>query len=429
MRMSLTFQPTLTGHSHLRGLIVLRSVTIAGQISALLLALHFMHAGLDWVSMAAAIAALAAINFATWLRLRSHHPVSNAELFIQLCLDVTALSILLYFSGGSTNPFISLFMLQIIIAAATLPPAHTWAMAAFTTASYSLLMKFYIPLPMADGTHEHIHHAMQSDDIFSMHVLGMWLGFVISAAVVALFVVRMAQTVRERDRTIAQVREETLRNERIVDLGMQAAGAAHEMGTPLSTMLVVIGELKHETGALPEWQNSLNLLESQVRGCRQILDKMLAQASDKEQGQICDISKFMADTLDEWQLLRPTARYHYQSTGLELAPPLRVDATLRAALMNLLNNAADASPEQMEILARYDDSQFILQIDDHGSGISDASAARLGTAYFTTKANGRGLGLFLTNATLERLGGKVRLFNRDNGGTTTEVVLPMAATT
>ena len=181
---------------------------------------------LNWQPMLLTIAALASINFLTWLRLRGSSPVSNPELFAQLCIDVLALSVLLYYGGGSTNPFISLFLLPLVIAAATLPPRYTWSMAALTDACYSLLIVYYIPLP-------HIHNS--GDDAFNAHVLGMWIGFAISTAVVAYFVVQMAQAVRARDEMLARVREEVLRNERIVALGIQAASAAHEMGTPLAT--------------------------------------------------------------------------------------------------------------------------------------------------------------------------------------------------
>jgi len=414
-----------TGHTHLRRLVLLRSISIAGQCAALALVYRLLDMQLAWLPMLAAIATLAVINLLSWWRLQVDYPVTNFELFAQLCFDVLALSVLLYFSGGSTNPFITLFMLPLIIAATTLTRGYTWAMAAVTTISYSLLMKYYVALPMTAGQHEHMQHTMPSDDVFNMHVIGMWFNFVISAIVVAYFVVKMAHAVRERDETLARVREEVLRNERIVELGMQAAGAAHEMGTPLSTMLVVIGELKHESDALPEWQNSLNLLEGQVRGCKRILDKLLTNAREHEVSATHSVEQFLADTLDEWQLLRPTAQYQLHTEGTQPAPQLRIDATLRAALMNLLNNAADASPDNIDIHANWNAKNFILEIRDHGTGLAPSTAARIGTAFFTTKKEGRGLGLFLANATLERLGGKVRLFNRAGGGATTEVILPL----
>ena len=136
--------------------------------------------------------------------------------------------------------------------------------------------------------------------------------------------------------------------------------------------------------------------------------------------------QFIAEVLNEWQLLRPTAKYHYNSN--EPMPNIRVDVNLRAALMNLLNNAADASELAIEITTRYDDENLIVQISDDGPGLSEEVTLKAGSAFFTTKTEGRGrgLGLFLANATVERMGGTVRLYNRDGGGAATELSLPIA---
>jgi two-component system sensor histidine kinase RegB len=278
--------------------------------------------------------------------------------------------------------------------------------------------------------HDHLHmmEAMPQEAAFNMHVIGMWMGFVISAAVVAYFVVRMANAVRERDEKLARAREDTLRNERIVALGMQAASAAHEMGTPLSTLAVVIGELRNETDALPEWRDSLTLLDGQVRNCKRILDKLLANAQDSMPQTAQSLEQYIVDTLDEWQLLRPTVHHHYHLSGTQPMPQMRIDPSLRAALLNLLNNAADVSPDKIDIHVRWDEKCFTLEIQDYGHGLTPEAAANAGSAFFTTKEEGRGLGLFLANATIEQMGGKVRLFNRENGGATTEVILPLKAT-
>ena len=134
----------------------------------------------------------------------------------------------------------------------------------------------------------------------------------------------------------------------------------------------------------------------------------------------------MAEVLDEWQLLRPTAQYQYHNSGAQSAPLTSVDITLRAALMNLLNNAADASPQAIEIRTRWNAANFTLEIQDFGMGLSQEAALKAGSAFFTTKSEGRGLGLLLANATIERMGGSVRLFNREEGGATTELTLPIA---
>jgi two-component system sensor histidine kinase RegB len=432
---------TQTGHTQLKRLIALRTIAVFAQFAMLALVHYFLEITLSWLPMIICICSLAIFNLLSWLRLRTDSPVSNTELFVQLLVDVSALSGLLYFSGGSTNPFVSLYLLPLVIAAATLPPRYTWAMAVFTTFCYTLLMKFYQPLPnshLADGESDmsvtmsgHDHMLMQSampDDAFNMHVIGMWLGFVISAVVVAYFVVKMANAVRERDETLARVREETLRNERIVALGMQAASAAHELGTPLATLAVVIGELKHETEALPEWRESLTLLDGQVRNCKRILDKLLAKAQDSVPQTLQSLEKYITATLDEWQLLRPSVHHRYHSSGVQPSPQLRIDPSLRAALLNLLNNAADVSPLEIDIHVRWDEENFYFEIQDYGQGLTPEAAANAGSAFFTTKQEGRGLGLFLANATIEQIGGKVRLFNREGGGATTEVVLPLAKT-
>ncbi len=418
-----------TGHSHLRRLVMLRSIAVAAQCATLALAYRFLAMELQWLPMLAAIATLAGLNLLTWLRLRNNSPVSNAELFAQLCADVLELSILLYYGGGSTNPFISLFLLPLVIAAATLPHGYTWAMTGFTTGCYTLLMKFYVPLPIPhemagdmsdmEGMSGMNMGDMPHDSIFNLHVIGMWLGFVISAVVVAYFVVKMAHTVRERDQTLAQAREETLRNERIVALGIQAASAAHEMGTPLSTLAVVIGELKRDQAVLPEWRDNLAILDDQVRACKRILNKLLANAQDTKTPSIQPLEQFLAATLDEWQLLRPTVHCHYQASGAQPMPQINIDPALRAALLNLLNNAADASPESIHLEAHWDADAFTLKIHDHGAGLTPETAARAGSAFFSTKKEGKGLGLLLANATVERMGGKVRLFNREEGGATT----------
>ena len=413
---------SLPGHSQLRRLVALRSMAITVQLLTLAAVWKILELELDWQPMLLTIAALATINFFSWLRLRSSRPVPGTELFAQLCMDVLALSVLLYYSGGSTNPFVSLYLLPLVIAAATLPGRYTWSMAALTSACYSVLMLYYIPLP-----HNHQHDGASA---FNAHVMGMWLGFVFSTVVVAYFVVQMAQAVRNRDETLVRVREEILRNERIVALGTQAAGAAHELGTPLSTMAVVIGELQHDIGVQPGWQEALGTLNEQVRGCKRILDKILANAQVSGAASLQPADHLMAEVLDEWQLLRPAAQYQYHSNGIQPAPLVSVDATLRAALMNLLNNAADAAPasdapQAIEILAHWDAANFTLEIHDHGKGLSEEAELKAGSAFFTTKTEGHGLGLFLANATLERMGGSVRLFNHDQGGATTEIILPI----
>jgi two-component system, sensor histidine kinase RegB len=436
-----------TGHRHLHRLWWLRNMAIAAQCATLALVHQFLAMPLAWGWMLGVVASLLVLNVFTRWRLRQSAPVRQIELLMQLVADVLALSVLLYFGGGSTNPFVSLYLLPLVIAAATLPRRHTWSMAALTVGCYSVLMVWYVPLPLG-----HEHHAMAHSsaameemdmampaadnadapvadppaltpetDAFNTHIFGMWLGFVMSAVVVAYFVVEMARVVRQRDEQLAAAREDTLRNERIVALGTQAASAAHELGTPLSTLAVLIGELRLDAPLAA--QDDFRLLDEQVRACKRILHTLLSNAQAHAKTQPVDA--WMRDLLDEWQLLRPEVHSAYRSTGTDPAPLLASDASLRAALLNLLNNAADASPNKIDIFAHWDAQQVRLEIHDFGAGLTPEVSARAGVAFFTTKHDGHGLGLFLANATIERMGGTVRLFNREKEGATTEITLPL----
>ncbi|MEE9222711.1 MAG: sensor histidine kinase, partial [Nitrosomonadaceae bacterium] len=222
---------------NLQRLFLLRSIAIVVQCLTFAAVHWVLEMPLPWTEMVTVVIFLAVLNFATWLRLRRNWPVSSIEFFAQILIDVFALGALLYFSGGSTNPFVSLYLLPLTITAAALPWAYTWVMAAITISCYSLLLFYYVPLP-----HDHSEHNSE----FNLHVFGMWLAFVLSTVLIAWFVVKMGISIRERDKNLSQAREQALRDEQLIALGTLAAGAAHELGTPLSTMAVVSRELQKD---------------------------------------------------------------------------------------------------------------------------------------------------------------------------------------
>ncbi|MEW6313981.1 MAG: ATP-binding protein [Pseudomonadota bacterium] len=408
---------------NLRRLMVLRMLVVLGQGMTLAAVYHWLELSLPYASMLAVVTILALLNFLTALRLRKPWPVGDAEFFAQLLFDVAALTALLYYSGGSANPFVSLYLLPLIIAATTLPLAYAWAMALLTIACYSVLMSYNVPLPQ-----QHRHDA--SGEAFNLHVLGMWLTFVGSALLIAWFVVRMNASIRERDRLLEQARIEVMRNEQIVALGALAAGAAHELGTPLATMAVVTRELQNERPQDDDLQHSLDILRGQVEHCKGVLNDLLAHAGQKraEGGRVQTLDDFLNEVLGKWQLMRPSVRFDYRVAGDTPAPRIVAEQTLSQSILNLLNNAADASPDSVEIESRWSADELQLEIRDRGAGLNDEALAQAGRAFFTNKAPGQGfgIGLFLANANIERFGGTVRLFNREGGGACTQVMLPLA---
>lgn len=409
---------------NLQRLFFLRSIAIVVQCSLFVFVYSVIELDVPWAEMTIVVVILTILNFFTWVRLHHTLPVSNLEFFAQLLIDIFALTALLYFSGGSTNPFISLYLLPLTIAAAILPWRYTWAIAVITITCYTILLFEYIPLPH-DHTDDHSAHLME----FNLHVSGMWLTFVLSTILIAWFVVKMSISIRDREKDLAQAREQALRNEQIIALGTLAAGAAHELGTPLSTMAVISGELQQEYPQNEEFQNNIRILRNQITHCKQTLTQLLANAGQAriEDGNSQSVDYFLKQVLDKWQLIRPSAKFSYQWEGTQPAPSIMNTQLLSQSILNLLNNAADASTDQVKIKSNWDQHTLNLEIHDDGEGLTGEAAQRAGEAFFTNKAPGQGfgIGLFLANANIERFGGNVRLFNHPDGGACIHVTLPL----
>ena len=405
---------------NIRRLFVLRNVAIACAIVAILVAVYGLHMALPLIPLAVVIVLHGLVNLKTLHRSRQQPQIASKEIFLQLALDTLVLTALLYFAGGSTNPFVSLFLLPLVIVAAILPQAYAWAMAALTISCYTILMFFYLPLP-----HAHAQHGAD----FDFHVLGMWLGFILSAGFILFFVIRMANSIRERDRSLNAAREQALRDQNLVALGTMATGAAHELGTPLATMAVLANELKHEHADDPDVLEKAELLRSQLDRCKSILSDITASAGQTrgEGGGRYALDEYLQSIVKLLKNARPAVQISCVLEGAQPAPQILADKTLTQALLNILNNAADASIDHIELQARWDDKSLNLTVLDYGEGFSSIAEAAAGKPFFTTKAEGQGLGLYLANAVMDRFGGRLQLSNRKEGGAQAVVELPLSA--
>lgn len=402
---------------NLKRLVLLRAIVLAAQLGAVWLAYDHGGLRLPLVPLALVFSISAAVNGITWLRLRWRQPVSDVELFVHLVFDVAMLTLALYYTGGSTNPFAPLFLLPLTLTAAALPGAYTWAMLGLTGACYSLLLFYYVPLPG-----QHAAHAAD----FRLHVIGMWLGFLVGAALIAYFAVYMARTLRERDQLHAQMRERELKHQRVLALGTLAAGAAHELGTPLSTMAVLVHDLTPRTAS----PDKLQTLREQIERCKQILSTLASAAGETrvESGRRLPLDTYLDELMQRWRAMRPSATLHYRAAGTAAAPEIVAEQTLSQAILSILNNAADVSPHDVAVQAHWDDSAFTLEVRDRGPGLAPGADRRVGREPFSTKTagEGMGLGLFLAHATVERLGGNVWLTDVEQGGACCRIVLPLA---
>jgi two-component system sensor histidine kinase RegB len=394
-----------------RTLAWLRLCAIAGQSMAVMICSWWMHIDLPTLSLLLGIDMLAVFAvFAAW-RISQPWPVHEWETVCHIVADTLVLSYLLYFTGGARNPFVTLLLVPIALSAAALSVRAILAVAAIAGAAYFVLLRWFVPLPM--------NELSANDHGFSLHVAGMGVNFGITALLLGFFINRLATAVRQQQQEVQRVRERALRDEGILAIATQAAGAAHELNTPLSTMRTLLPELRREHATDAALNEDLQLLEGQVERCRSILREMVAfgKAQLSQEPERLALPAFIHGCVERFKLLRPEAELELAVQPQLDALVLRTPPGLRHALLNLLNNAADASAlcdsHFVMLEVRRHEQWLDWIVRDRGPGFTPAGAtAAIG---ISGKQSGLGIGLALAEATAERLTGELIIANTGNG--------------
>ncbi|HET8552660.1 MAG TPA: ATP-binding protein [Gammaproteobacteria bacterium] len=407
------------GDADFRRVFLLRGLIFCGEAGAIISAGCWLHASPPWPALAAIGGACATLNFGLWQALDRARP--DPVLFTQLLVDLLALGALLYLTGGATNPFIWLLLLPLTIAATVLSRAQTWLIAFAACAIYSLLMWIYRPIP---GVH------LPTGSEFALHILGMWVGFIVSVLLIAHFLSRTAENVRARDRALALAREQALRDEKLISLGTLAASAAHDLGTPLGTLAVLAEELATDIDeqATDAARRKLQLMDTQIERCKQAIAGIASSAGIEtaQGGKALEVAAFIDATINDWRARRAGIEVRCRVNGITPGPRLVAEKNLVSALTNIFDNAADASPGDVDIEANWTDDALEICVSDRGRGFALNKRSRIGKTLFSDKPDGHGLGLYLSYGIIERLGGKLSIRPRAGGGTAVEVRLPLA---
>lgn len=395
----------------LHRLISLRWLSIGAMLGVLLLVPALLDIPLPGRDLLPIVVALTAINGLSMLRLAKIVDANPLELFAQLFIDLAAWSAFLYFTGGATNPLISLLLPLVAIGAATLPGPWATALAVLAVVAYSVLWDFNEQLDIYD-----------SGLAVHWHLAGMWLTFSLSAGVIVWYVVRMTAALRSRDQALAEAREARLRSERIVALGNLAAGAAHELGTPLGTMAIVAGELARNPTLDDDTRADAELLLAQIAHCKTILGGLTLRAGSlrAEGSSRTAADAWLSDIIERWRSQRPRVPLFAHIDCGHPAPQIVADTTLEQALHNLINNAADADPSGIELEAGIAEGALVVHVFDRGPGMPPDPANNSGTP-----SSGLGIGLLLAGSAAERCGGHIRFAPRDGGGTIATLSLPL----
>ena len=221
------------GWRNMQLLVQLRWLAVVGQVVAILIVHYGMGVTLPLTLILAAPAMLTAINLLSLLRLRLHPHVSEGELVVALLLDVAALTWQLYLSGGAANPFTPLFLMQVVLGAVLLRSLSAWVLVGVTSLCSAMLMVVHRPLLLPPR--------LQGQD-FPLYLQGSLVCFGLIAILLVLFVTRISGNLRARDSYLAQMRQRAAEEDHIVRMGLLASGAAHELGTPLSSLAVILGD-------------------------------------------------------------------------------------------------------------------------------------------------------------------------------------------
>lgn len=406
-------------------LVRLRWLAIWGQLGITTLALIVLRVSLPLGAIAALIAVTALSNLAiSWWR-RQSEPWAHTLLAFQV-LDVLTLTGLLLTAGGAANPFSVFYLVHVALSALLLPPRQAWLLAGLTSLAFGAL--FVLPSHSIDAHAMHMQHGASA-----LHLQGMWLAYTLAAAFVVHFVSRVASALQAREREVFALQRSAAQSEKLASLSTLAAGAAHELGTPLSTIALVAKELERglEQGAASQdLAPDARLIRQEVERCRNILQQMAASAGESAGEMPVSLSiPGLERSLAE--ALGPTAKaIDFERAG-ELTELVAPKELLVKVLANLVRNAFDAQAETgttapVRMISRIEPAQAAFEILDCGAGISEHALARLGEPFFTTKPPGRGLGLgvFLARAFAEKVGGELAFAQRPGGGTVVRLIVP-----
>jgi len=327
----------------------------------------------------------------------------------------------LYLSGGATNPFVFLHLLQIILSALLLEAWSTWMIVGVASSCLVGLSVFSRPLVLPNDT---------ETLFFSLYVQGMLICFVLNAALLAFFIIRINANLRAGDAELAELRNRAIEEEHIVRMGLLASGAAHELGTPLATLSVIIGDWRR----MPEFQNrelqnEIVEMETQIQRCKSIVSSILLSAGEArgESSVKTTLRTFLDELVAEWRSSRCVGHFDYFNR-IEHDLPVAFDSVLKQMICNVLDNAAEASPQRVIFDVAREGDWLHLKIADEGPGFPPAMLLQLGKPYQSTKGRpGRGLGLFLVVNVARKLGGTINARNREEGGALVEVTLPLAS--
>ncbi|MFV8817047.1 ATP-binding protein [Haliea sp. E17] len=407
---------------NMRLLVQLRWMAALGQLLTILTAQYGFGAHLPLRQMFLGIGVLVAFNLLAEISLRMRRRKLRLELFVGLLVDMGTLTYQLYLSGGATNPFVFLYLLQVGLAAVLLAPKYAWTLLVVATASFLWLAVAGKPIDLPQDYHL---------GLGSVYVQGMLICLVLNGVLLLVFLSRIIRTRREHDARLAELRQREAEEDHIMRMGLLASGAAHELGTPLATIAVILGDWRYMPAFTsdPDLYQEIQEMQAQVKRCKTIVSGILLSAGETrgESSGEATVHEFFEELVSEWRETRGARCLQFRNhfgEDMDIAS----DSVIKQTIANLLDNALEASPAWIALEVGRRDDSLLVKVTDRGKGFDKAVFERLGQPYQSTKGRaGSGLGLFLVFNVVRTLGGNVNVRNLAEGGAEVQLTLPLDA--
>lgn len=399
----------------------LRWSRAAVDVLVVIVAVAFPRLDFPLNRVAPLLAATAFLNAWAAIQLSRGHRGPAWQSTLDLVLQPLLLTELLELTGGPFNPFAVVYVVPTALAALTLRPLAGVLVGAVSVGGYALLAYWHLT-ELVPG-----HHRLND---FPTHLFTMWLSLALTAELVAYFLVQASNALARREEQLEAMRRQAARAERLVSLTTLAAGAAHELSTPLGTIALAARELEHAAaarGTVPDLADDARLIRMEVDRCRTILDQMSGRAGgsavdEPEQLTVESLLAEVRSRLPQDRAARLEVEPHSATTPLFL-PRSGLTQAVLSLVMNALDATGTDTPVRLRVGVTAD--AIVITVIDSGPGMSHEQLRRAGDPFFTTKEPGRGLGLglFLTRVFAERLGGALTLESRE--GTVATLQLPV----
>ena len=413
----------------LQRLLLLRAFVTGASCAGLFVLMLLFGLQVPGAYIVGLVAAIVVSILLGYWRLSLSRPIGNTELFLHILVDVVFLVLLLLNTGGVGNPLISYLLVLLAVTATLLPRrfVNSFAVGSILIYTFFLLLDLSAEqnMPGMSGS---------AQDMFELHLVGMWVIFVVSAVLITVFISAMAIAVRDREHHLAEARENELRNEQLVAIGTLAAGTAHALGTPLSTMSVILNDLDEIDQEELEGESvkqEIGLLREQVSRCKHSINQLIRyyHKDDPSAREQVTLARFAADIQDYILNVHPAAKVEFRLTA-EPETPFDVEPSLRHAVINIIENGIKAARKAVEVDYAVDPENarmLLISVADDGPGIPDEVLERIGEPFVSRRKGSMGLGIFLANAALRRAGGSIEMFNRQAGGAKTMIRLPLTS--